>query len=283
MSLSNLGPTTQRYGKWLHNGGPTKVGLSRSKNYELNGALSDFVADAGELTRELSAALKVWRDLSTNGSAGPNVVQANLGLILTHLAAADDDLAETTRSAGRLSNAAVSAQASVKRLMQEDEEARTRIDASLKALKSRYDVQVVILANARKELSGDKGFLNGFLTGLTLGIHNPVKQNMDAAKAAMRAINASVVQHNAQHKELTQRIQEIRYGTEAMAALRHVPQAMVVVRNRVNAATKAVKPAYDEMERTEGKRERVIKIYLRRASKKMQDLEAAAANLQQLG
>ena len=283
MGLQNLGPTTQRYGDWLRGGGPTKVGLSAAQRQELTGAFSNFVGDAGELARELFAALKVWHELSTDGSIGGNVLRANLGLVLAHLAAARDDLEETTRSAGRLSNAAVTAQASVTRLMQEDEQARARLELSLKLLKAQYDAQVIIATNARKELSGDKGFLNGFVTGLTLGIHNPVKENMDAAKAAMRSINASVVQHKAQHQELTQRVQEIHYAEQAMAALRHVPQAMVVVRNRLNTATNAIEPAYDAIERSEDKRDPVIEIYLRRASAKMQELDTAAGTLQRLG
>ena len=129
------------------------------------------------------------------------------------------------------------------------------------------------LAAAQAELNGEKGFWNGVLTGITFGIYNPLKDNIDKA-------NAAVATHDAERRAIASRRDDLnRYGAELnngqalLQTLISLDATFSDYQNSANSAQTSLAEADENEERAAAAQaEGAAKYYYGRVGKHMEAL-----------
>ena len=127
--------------------------------------------------------------------------------------------------------------------------------------------------DANSQLSGGQGFLSGFLTGITLGVYNKVKQEMDAAnnaknnaQASMNNIQQALANSNSAQNALNSCISTLNELNDLMAGLTDL-------QNGVNSTDSACKQgAIDEHNAANANDKVVIDVFIKLANTQVQTL-----------
>lgn len=265
MSQEYLARVIRDFRGWQAGGGVSRAGLLPHHFAALDHELTFFLSSAKEAGYEMRNATALWHSLGVDQRVGDNVLFATLPKLISALGQAQNDVSSVIHYSGRVQSEAVSVSGTVDRHRQADTQAVLNLRQSLKNLQEYRRREIVKLNAAKAELEGSQGFLNGFLTGVTLGIHNPVKENRDAAKAAVARHNASIVQTNHNHQLISTRLGEIDGCKSVLIKLNNISRSVIACRSTVNAATIDLTNALQDMAKTEGKRAATTKIYLKRA------------------
>ncbi len=127
---------------------------------------------------------------------------------------------------------------------------------------------------AKAELSGDKGFLNGFLTGVSFGIYNPIKKNLETQKKAIHTINMAISQIRTAQVELEQNRTQLDTVTKLALKVTDVSTHLIDLENAANAAYAKAQEAAREEARIQGASPRAAEYYTQHFD---QDIDALLA------
>ena len=110
------------------------------------------------------------------------------------------------------------------------------------------------LQNAQNELSGGKGFWNGVATGITFGIYNPLKENLDKARGAVDRINSEIKSIDRANSQLIastqQELEQKRQASGGDSA--RVDGTVTGFQNAVNQAQGPLSRARENFEKSGG-------------------------------
>lgn len=199
------------FSDWSKSGGEHRAGLPGGSSTKIDETDVQMVHRSSKLQNQILEIKSTWHQL-VSGSETPEVLNRTIAKKL--LLQLDDSIHTSTT----LKQQAISLKADLqpfqtlvksqieaeKNQLELVQSQRQKAENALKLAKTQYN-------NAKNELEGGKGFGNGFLTGITLGIYNPVKKNLDKAKNALATwndqiaiINRQIQLHQAAESELNQ-------------------------------------------------------------------------------
>jgi hypothetical protein len=262
------------YEVWFQGGGPAKAGIPIAEFAPLTVQVHQFRGRAKMFAAHLGEALDLWSGMPTGGTQlGDNAVKANLGLLAVRLALANSDATELLRQAGTMKANVQVVYGVIERYARADAAAVQVANIQLQAYETQRAARTADYNAARAELEGGEGFLNGFLTGVTLTIYNPAKDNMDRARNAIADINASINGYNSQIAIINARQAEIRNSALATARIEKVDSSVVQCQNALNGAQPDLLDALSKLENADQQtRARVVQIYIGRAKPAMDTL-----------
>ena len=179
--------------------------------------------------------------------AGDNLMRIMLHQVVQKLDEAMDIADSTRRIAASCSTETIELDAEITRYVQDDVRARDAANLELVVLDVQLKTQQILLKASRDQLSGAKGFENGFVTALTLGIHNPVKENIDRANAAIGVINTSVRTYNDRVATINQRQIEIAESNSILSRIEALQSHLIDCQNDLSETNKWVKDALSKL------------------------------------
>lgn len=237
------------FAAWCREGGPSRAGMGTTDFAQLDRGVTAVRHLAGVTHDELADVARIWSRLSQAES--PAAARSHVARLLL-------ELNELTSSCDALMSQAtetsVEAERTVARVdAHHSETARTRArcESALNEVRRAHAEADRKYAEARRELSGEKGVLNGFLTGLTLSIYNPVKENLDKAKVARVKAMMAIQVEQVQLRILRQVDAELRGSRSAIQAIVGVGGAITELQNAANAAQTSMSSASDWLNRSE--------------------------------
>lgn len=259
------------YDAWFSGGLPAWPGFPGERFAPLNTSLNKLKGTAGTFRIMLDGALDVWDDLSIDGALpGENILRNNLLVLLARLNEANRSAVALNGDAGMVKAEAATLSGAVDRFITTEVNERNAAQAEIDSLHLQIQANEAIYRAARAELEGDKGFLNGFLTGITFGIYNPVKENMDRASAAIATINGRIAAVNQNINLISRRQSEINQAKNVVARLGIVDADMANCQNALNQALILLSDAIRSFENAEAaERPRVFSVFVQAGAPKM--------------
>lgn len=253
---------------WLAGGGEARTGLDRGTFAVLSNNMIRFQATAAHLGALLDEIAAAWRDVE-----GDNSIKAALESVLA-------DLADTRQAGQQGVTDAMSVKVSANEIYgvigrheTSNQREIVKLNSSIQAATRRITQERAKVKAARAELRGEKGFLNGFLTGLTLGIHNPVKQNIDRINASIANITTQKLLNQQRARQLRTFGGELRASQRAVEKITGIDRSMSDFQNSLVDLSPLVETAYTKLNRAEhGTSRRVVDVYLKKAKPKMAEL-----------
>lgn len=129
--------------------------------------------------------------------------------------------------------------------------------------------------DAESQLSGSKGFLTGFLTGISFGIYNKVKIEMNAANDAKNNAQASMNASQQAMSNLNNSRNALNSCIASLSELDTLMTGLTDLQNATNASTAACKQgAIDEHNAANAFDSEVNKIFVKLANPPIQSLFA---------
>jgi hypothetical protein len=222
------------FNEWYRGGGPSRSGMSIDEFCDLDEQVAKLRRELSVVDNALLDAGKAWDSLmsaSVEGAAraASERLVGVLGSLLAHL-----ESLMTQASATGVQTQSTDALVEVK-LDREAAECAAAETALAQARRD-YDAAALEYRNAIEELKGFSAFKNGFLTGITLYIHNPVKTNRDRARKAVASANEALARQQdllAQSKQCRTELAELR---GALARLAGLKTAVSQIQNAANAS-----------------------------------------------
>jgi hypothetical protein len=129
------------------------------------------------------------------------------------------------------------------------------------------------LRQAKAELSGEKGFLNGFLTGITFTAYNPLKDNMEKANRAVVNINSSINKSNQELQNIRLSQTELAETNYLVNSLDNVNVALAEYQNIILKVQISLQESHDDAEKISAdKSQRLNKYYFKQTGKEITEL-----------
>lgn len=252
MAVSTSISGISAYDAWFGSGVPGWPGFPSERFGPLNSSINKFKGMAGMFRILLNEALDFWDQLSTSGDLpGENILRANLLVLLARLTEVDRSASTLISDAGRVKVEAAELSGAVDRFIVSEINERNRLQAEIDSLHIQMQIEERAYREARDELEGSSGFLNGFLTGITFGIYNPIKQNMDRASQAISRINGNMATIRQNMNIMTRRQSEINEAKNVVSRLGIVDTDMANCQNATNQALVLLTDAVHSFERAD--------------------------------
>ncbi|MCB0642887.1 MAG: S53 family peptidase, partial [Phaeodactylibacter sp.] len=175
--LANL----QDFTNWL-NSTAASVALTSDEQHSILQATSNFRLDLAVLSTDLQSVEAGYSDLL--GSTDESHSDLYLERMTIGLQRASESAEDARSDAAHLHTVLVPILQNVK---DRKSSYQSEVDAATAGMVEALERETQAMADyryAESQLQGSKGFLNGFLTGITLSIYNPVKENMARAASA---------------------------------------------------------------------------------------------------
>ncbi|MDI4666490.1 hypothetical protein K9U40_19485 [Xanthobacter autotrophicus] len=262
------------YEQWIAEGGPSRAGLAPELFAKFSALLPILKNELHELRAALvPSALRHWSLVDATPPPGGNLMHVLLVELAQKLSAARDASNRCLSVSLRASSEATDLSGTVQRAIDDDlrsvEEANRQIEM-LGALRTGHEAA---LRAARQQLEGGEGFKNGFLTAISLGIHNPVKANMDAANQAIARINAEAAIANATAMAARVHQSEVVASQHILQRINALHGFLIDRHNDLNVGVGLIESALPQIARAdETTRESLRQIYCSRARPAMQRL-----------
>lgn len=226
---------------WLAAGGERAAGLPPGALARLHEALARFEATLGPFPESLSRACEAWRPIAgpTGGAAVGPAIAAFAAALDAAAALGEKLLADAAEARVRAEEAAALLEAHVR----QDDARVPALEAAVALSRERAERAEQALRAARAELAGNRGFRNGFLTGLTFGIYNPLKANLRKAQAALDQIHAELQVGSAQLQALVTCQAERRQCAATLEVVGRTGSELAECQGCLNAARVAAQAA----------------------------------------
>ncbi|HXC14778.1 MAG TPA: hypothetical protein VNV39_18330 [Stellaceae bacterium] len=256
--------------RWLDSGGPDRAGLPRGSMDELGRRSRAFLGDVLALCSRTAAVANAWSrvfglDDAALMTASPTLLELLGTLNGASAKAMNSAVATKVQVAGAL--------ALVNGAIQDTQRRQPGLQTELAGAQQRHQSAQVDLQNAQNELSGEKGFWNGVATGITFGIYNPLKENLDKARGAVDRINGEIKSITDQQLLIASAQQELEQKRQVLEVLGSMDRTVTDFQNAVNQAQDPLSRARQNFEKS-GARDLsvLVKFDLRRARNAMTDL-----------
>lgn len=263
---------------WERAGGEARAGLPTDSFDELTRNAVALRSALLSLSNNVGDALTFWDVLGRNGSTS---VQTVLSRLVSELGTADSDSAAAQTISSAVYADATSLLSLVRSYRKADERAINKASNDIEAARITVITSKALLAGARAELEGGQGFLNGFITAVTLTAVNPVQQNIDAANAAIRNGNAALHRARALHQKRAAHQREKAETERILGSLLRARDVVTDLRNAVHSAQLNVRAALTTLGPAEEIDDAFVKnILIEKAGPAMADLRTRAQWLQ---
>ncbi|QHI38840.1 hypothetical protein IMCC3317_42400 [Kordia antarctica] len=225
------------YNQWYASGGEQRSGLPHQSMLKLNNLVLNFRGNLVHMVTGLETMRRSWIRIENSKTGMTNALLAQFIPNMVAMASQASNLVSLS-SQGSVS--IETAHTIVKTHLAEDQAQLTKAKADRARAQEGMRVALINLAAAKAELQGEKGFLNGFLTGITFTAYNPVKENIDKQNNAINTYNVNLIVANSAI-ETSQRTQnELREEQKTLQQLSIMRKAFVYFQNDLSAAENAL-------------------------------------------
>jgi|GEM_PF-2564904 len=235
------------YNFWYSGGGEQRAGLPHQSMLELHQHILGFRGQLNQAAVTLISLQNSWSRIESSQSA---MTDALINKLIPDLSALSAQTQILVSSALGGSILVEKANTLVNAHLEEDRQQLTKAFEAKQRAEEGMRLAQISLAAAKAELRGDRGFLNGFLTGITFSAYNPVQENINRANRAINDYNANLVM--AQTAIVTsQRTQaELTEETRTLSQLAFLRSAFVSFQNQLSEAQNALARGYNSAEKT---------------------------------
>ncbi|MDI4655376.1 hypothetical protein [Xanthobacter autotrophicus] len=270
------------YEQWIAEGGPGRAGLAPDLFAKFSALLAILKNELYILRAALlPTALQPWKHVDTTPPPGGNLMHVLLVDLAHKLSVARDTTNRCLTVSLQASVEATDLGGRVQRAIEDDLRSVEKANQQIELLGALRIGHEAVLRAARQQLQGSEGFKNGFLTALSLGIHNPVKANMDAANLAIARINTEAAIANATAMAARAHQSEVVASHQILQRINALHSFLVDRHNDLHEGVDLIESALPQIARAdETTREAVRQIYCTRARPAMQRLELWAKNPQ---
>jgi hypothetical protein len=253
--------------------------FDNSKLHGLHAEVRETRSTSDMYQDEILDALRIWDEMSVDsGYPGDNAVAMFLGQLVTRLQSARETADDLVGDAGRVKASAAELSASLDLYLTMMRQKQTQSETQMITSRALIKAHQHSYREARSKLEGGEGFLTGFLTGITLGIYNRVKEQQDAAKAAIRAQNAMVAQLQQEIADANLRRNAIAQVRQLTQRLQRIDRDLAASLNTLNQAFGMVAEAARKFENAQAAdRPDVVRALTRVGGKRMEQLRQWAA------
>lgn len=243
-------------------------GLSQDDGKELLQQANLFIGIAPVFDSQLDSMLNLWH--SSGHLLAPTTAPAQLRSTLQSLI---DALQVCVGTATQLHTCASTVKAEsialtgkLDRAITENQRSQANAHQQIRTMELEITQQKEIHRQAQAELDGGKGFLNGFLTGITLGIYNPVKSNLKKSAAAIVRLNQAILVISQTLNAIAKLQQQMTQSKNTLSRLNTLQPAMTACQNAINTGLKNLQEADNTIGKASNNdRPKVIDIYLGKA------------------
>lgn len=256
---------------WLTRGGVQLAGLPVESITPLYDSVQDLRSRARQLAYDLERLKDDWLRIEQSQSkvlARIFLQRVIVGLQSLHLQS-DALVSQTAKS-----NASLQEVRELVRLHIKDDQIKIdRANDDLAEARRQQELTRQRLREAQEQLQGDKGFWNGFLTGITFTAYNPIQENINKANEAIATYNYQLQVIKTQIIALEQSSRELKESGYMLNCLNNLDKCLVDYLNFLARAETSLQEAFEDAERFEvSQSERVGAYYQRQAGKEMNEL-----------
>ena len=256
---------------WFSRGGTKLAGLPIESVTPMYNSVQDLRSRARQLAYNLDVLRNDWLRVEQSQAkvlARAFLQRVVIGLQSLHLQS-DALISETAKSNANLQEV----RELVHLYIKDDEMKISRANDDLAEARRQQEQARQRLKEAQEQLKGDKGFWNGFLTGITFTAYNPIQENINKANEAIATYNYQVQIIKTQIIALEQSSRELRESSYMIDQLNNLDQCLVDYLNFLAKAETSIQEALEDAERFEGAQsERIGAYYQRQAGKEMNEL-----------
>ncbi|MEO0338386.1 MAG: hypothetical protein AAF242_04155 [Bacteroidota bacterium] len=270
--VKNTIKSLREFNQWMSRGGESRAGLPNGTLRTLDNEIRSYRVEITEFHLRLRRIRDFWVKMTDARKSNP-VAKVFAQKFLSDLKEIDPMGETMVQDAADIGIEAVRKQDLVNRHLKEDASQLSQAEIQLQQSRMMLMLARVQKQRAEEELNGSKGFLNGFLTGITFGIHNPLKTNLDRRTNAVNTINRQIHQQ----QELVQRIKEQKAELEQSSSvfnkLDDLDAIMVNCKNLISNIDREMEEAIDHEERVQNTgNQRVADIYRSKTKDTMREL-----------
>lgn len=280
MGSTNLRSATRQYLDWVQKGGPKRTGLDTSGFKALATDVNNFRKQSMATAMDVEHALELWDRVCRMDNA-PSA------LVKVYIISLSKELSSVQQQAHTLQNLAgtVRAQANIQSNLVESalpgiHAQKASSEAQIAIKRSELENWKAVYAKARRQLEGFEGFGNGFLTGITAGIYNPVKNNMEAAAAARRQIPGVISTLHDITAGFIEAMKQIAACMKSLPRLKKLEHSVRVFQNLINGLSTDCQAAHQKIMHAEDKSDRLRRLYISKAEPAMDALNGWKTTLQ---
>ena len=266
------GTSIAGFQRWLTSGGGARAGLSGSTLATLDTSTRALLVSIGQVCTGVEAVRRDWSDLSQVPIGG---LSARIPGVIAKL--------DTLNKQGQIAAAAaVSSKVElakalplIDRAIDTDQIHLQVLNAQLQGANAMLTAAEANLQRAREELDGGKGFLNGFLTAITIGIYNPLQDNINQATSSIALINLQRQQINARLQETQATQAELRAKRDLLQVLSGMDNTITGFQNTIHAAAGSLSAALDHLSHSgQAATQGAAEFYMSRVRADMKELSA---------
>lgn len=263
----------RKFNEWVISGGEHQAGLPARSSSELNHSVQILIVLASQLAYDLEKLRDLWtrfEECQSDALAKLYLTRVISVLHVLHLRSKN-----LVTEASKGSTALQDFQQLIQLHIVDDEAAIVSVnqkldDAREKRAQARRD-----LSKAQEELQGDQGFLNGFLTGISFTIYNPIQENLEKADNAIKTYNYQMRVIKNELAVLNRRTSELSAGRFILKRLENLYTTLVDYLNYLTQVETSLEESHEDVERFEGSKSSYLsRYYKRQAGKEMDELFA---------
>lgn len=226
-SISNL----RTYISWYNSGGPMFTNMNTNSFSQLSGACNQALLQFLSLNAGIEKLKNNWQNLQQS-NASATIEGVLLSGLLKDLSAQSSALISTCSV---IKSTSVSLSAAVNAQIYNLQNAIQAEQNQYNQAQQDYSNAVMQFNNAQNQLSGSSGFLNGFITGITLGIDNKVKDEEDAASNAKAAAQNSMITSQLAMETIQKEQNSLNSCTGTITQLNNVIDSATTLQNTINS------------------------------------------------
>jgi hypothetical protein len=258
------------YNNWYYGGGEQRGGLPLNSMLNLNNLVVNFRGSLNQIVSDLQTMKSNWLRIESSQSGMTNAL---LSKFVPDLASMVSQANALVTQASHGTVLVEEANTIVKAHILEDQTQQAQAIADRDRAKEGMRVAKIQLEAAKAELRGSKGFLNGFLTGVTFSAYNPIKENIDKQNKAINSYNVNLINANNSINTLQRAQNELIEEQKTLSQLTFMSTAFVYFQNHLSNAENSLSIGHDEAEKAIATSNNRLGAYYReKAGKEMRQL-----------
>jgi hypothetical protein len=237
-----------RFTAWMEGSGEQKAGLPQGTLSTLNQSGLSLQAKAMGLRNNLLRIRDCWLHVKNGQASGDEhertAIKAVIRLVVVELSNL-----QVSTDGMRTDAAAMKVQLALAESAVQSHIAADKIRLQQLALDAAQAARELALGKiglqqAREQLNGWNGFLNGLATGFTFGLYNPVLDNINKANAAVASLHNEVAKLNNLRSLQTRYQSEQTACVGLLSKLDGIDQALTDLQNGLRTAASAIGNAH---------------------------------------
>jgi hypothetical protein len=263
--------SVKRFSDWYRHGGEYKAGLPHGSVAKLQNLVVEFRNGLTQNLIDLELLKRDW-DKVVN-SNNNKVVTVHYKKFVLKLMNIHSEVADLLKKGSIVRVEVNSLRPLLKAHIQQVNNKKNVSELEVLALQGALSEARKKLRQAKAELSGEKGFLNGFLTGITFTAYNPLKDNMEKANRAVVNINSSINKSNQELQNIRLSQTELAETNYLVNSLDNVNVALAEYQNIILKVQISLQESHDDAEKISAdKSERLNKYYFKQTGKEITEL-----------